>query len=242
MINFYDLEKRCKKVQQKKIQKLIIYFLIGMSILGIILFFITKQNKFTKNKIEIQKPAIKVEKKIKKSKPIETIKLPEQKVLKQKKVIKIEKKVNNSNNLTKKTTTKPIPIINYSIEIDNIKEVNFSVSKPIEVKKKQEKNITLQTTTQTRKKESLSLKTKVLTFEKAKNSALLYYKNGNYKETIKWCKIASALNNENEEIWKLYSLSLERMGNTKKAIKVLKTYLKYKDSTELKLILERLEK
>jgi len=242
MINFYDLEKRCKKVQQKKIQKLIIYFLIGMSILGIILFFITKQNKFTKNKIEIQKPAIKVEKKIKKSKPIETIKLPEQKVLKQEKVIKIEKKVNNSNNLTKKTTTKPIPIINYSIEIDNIKEVNFSVSKPIEVKKKQEKNITLQTTTQTRKKESLSLKTKVLTFEKAKNSALLYYKNGNYKETIKWCKIASALNNENEEIWKLYSLSLERMGNTKKAIKVLKTYLKYKDSTELKLILERLEK
>ena len=102
MVNFYDLEKRCKKLQQKKIQKLIIYFFIGVSILGIILFFITKQNKFTKNKIEKQKPAIKVEKKIKKSKPIEKIKVPEQKVLKQKKVIKFEKKVNNSNNLTKK--------------------------------------------------------------------------------------------------------------------------------------------
>jgi len=176
MINFYELEKRCKKLQQKRLKKRILIILLLVVVVSLVSWFFINQTNKHQEKKELKKEQ-------------------------------------------NKTIKRKIPVIHYSLNLQNIKEVNLSA--------KVEKN---------------TLKTKNLTFDEALNSANLYYKNGNYTETIKWCKIASSLNNENEEVWKLYSLSLERLGNRTKAIKVLKTYLKYKKSTELKLILERLEK
>jgi len=81
-----------------------------------------------------------------------------------------------------------------------------------------------------------------ISFKKALKLAKLYYNNGNYQNSIKWCKIASKLDNTNEKVWKLYALNLEKIGQKKKAIKVIKTYLQYRDSLDLKYLLKRLEK
>ena len=210
--------------------------------------FINQINKQEHKKV-INKLKIEKIKKIKKIDKIEKIekKIKEEKSEKVKKIKKIEKlkQVKKEENKTiNKTIKQEIPLITYTLNLDNIKEVNLSLKSKENNKTLTEEKEKNRIKTTNRKKEDykLLIKTKNLTFDEALNSANLYYQNGNYKETIKWCKIASSLNNENEEVWKLYSLSLERLGNREKAIKVLKTYLKYKNSTELKLILERLEK
>jgi len=240
MINFYELEKRCKKLQQKRLKKRILIVLLLVIVVGMVSWlFINQINKHQEKK-EIKKEHKKVIKtaEIKKTEKIEKIekKIKEEKSEKVKKIEKIEKpkQLKKEEN---KTIKQEIPIISYTLNLNNIKEVNLSI-KQVQVLQGKENNKTVTK----EEKNPNSIKTKNLTFDEALNSANLYYKNGNYKETIKWCKIASSLNNENEEVWKLYSLSLERLGNRNKAIKVLKTYLKYKNSTELKLILERLEK
>ena len=246
MINFYELEKRCKKLQQKRLKKrILIVSLLVVVVAMISWLFINPTNKHQEKK-EVKKEHKKV---IKKAEKIEK-KIKKEKSEKVKKIKKIEKpkQVKKEENKTiNKTIKQEIPLITYTLNLNNIKEVNLSTKQVLKRKEdnqtvtKEEKN-PIKTTDTKKEDYKLLIKTKNLTFDEALNSANLYYKNGNYKETIKWCKIASSLNNENEEVWKLYSLSLERLGNREKAIKVLKTYLKYKNSTELKLILERLEK
>ena len=244
MINFYELEKRCKKLQQKRLKKRILIVLLLVVVVAIISWLFINQTTKHQEKKEVKKEHKKVIKteKIEKTEKTEK-KIKEEKSEKVEKIKKIEKpkQIKKEENKTiNKTIKQEIPIISYTLNLNNIKEVNLSTKQLLKGKEnnKKENNKTVIK----EEKNSNSIKTKNLTFDEALNSANLYYQNGNYKETIKWCKIASSLNNENEEVWKLYSLSLERLGNREKAIKVLKTYLKYKNSTELKLILERLEK
>jgi len=144
-------------------------------------------------------------------------------------VTKVSKIIKVKEEITKEET--PIPILTL--------DINFS-------------NLVLSTPTTSITKKRVVVKRKVtkvvkhnlvdtITFKKAFSLAKTYFENGEYQDSLKWCKIASKLDNENPKIWKLYALNLEQLGDKERAIKVLETYLKHKNSIELKYILERMK-
>ena len=138
--------------------------------------------------------------------------------LKQEKVEKNKKDI--------KKIVKKIPVLSLQIDMNNLNSSNSTT--------KQSKPLTQGCVT--------SIKTEEIKFDKALDLAQLYFDTKDYENSIKWCKIASKLNNKDERVWKLYALNLDRIGDTEKAIHILKTYLKYKNSLDLQYLLQRLEK
>lgn len=191
MVDFFELEKRCKKIRQKKIFKIVViifFVIIAVSLICV--------NTLTPKKIDKNTSYPKA-------------------------IAKIDKNI-----------SRPIPILKIDIDFNNIPTTSSSIPPKKVIKKEQNKTII---------KEKLSiLQSEALTFTKALKLAQLYYNNGDYQNSIKWCKLASKIDNNDERIWKLYALNLEKIGQKDKAIKVLKTYLKYKNSIELKYLLQRL--
>ena len=225
MDEFLELEKKCKKLKAKK---LIIYIglvlILTILIIGLYLFFKPSKPKKIEKTIP-KKIEKKVNQKIKKT-PKEinkTIKIIKPKI---KKVEPIKPQPKEHKEI--KIIKKPTKIPQWKVEF-NLDEINLTTPKPI-IKKP--------ITQQSQK----VFKTQTISFDKALKLAKFYYNNEEYQDSMKWCKIASNIDNTNEEIWKLYALNLEKLNQKQKAIEVLKTYLKYKDSIELKLILKRLEK
>lgn len=133
----------------------------------------------------------------------------------------------------KKVIHKSKPIIKQPKPISQPKKIEKPKPKPIPQPKKVVKTI---------QKPKSILQDETISFDKAIKLAQLYYNNADYENSIKWCKMASKIDNNDEQVWKLYALNLEKIGQKQKSIKVLKTYLKYKPSLELKYLLERLEK
>jgi len=242
MDNFFILEKKCKKLQQKKFLKI-----IGVSgvIIGVLVsgyyFFIpkntTKPHKIVKNTQKHSKPTPQKAKQpipkshkptnlttsqVKPQKIEKKIEKPKENISKTKKTPKIQK----PQKIEKPKVKKDIPILDIDVDLDSIPSSTNTTKKPI-IKQTIKKPI---------------LKTENITFTKAIKLAKLYYNNGDYQNSIKWAKIASSIDNDDERVWKYYALSLEKLGKKAKAIYILKTYLKYKNSIELKYILQRLEK
>jgi tetratricopeptide (TPR) repeat protein len=93
---------------------------------------------------------------------------------------------------------------------------------------------------QNKKRDSKILQTTPVSFEKAMKLIVLYYENGDYENSMKWCKIASKIDNYNENVWYYYALNLEKVGKKEKAIQVLTTYLKYQNSKKIRFLLQRL--
>jgi len=209
MTDFFELEKRCKKLKQKQLLKYSIYLiLIFLLIIGV-LFYIQNKPKPTPIKIEHKKPIqIKKIKEINKTKP----------------KVKIKAKTEINKTIE--------PMLNVDIDLNKIDNISIAPNKKI----KKEIN---KTKPKVEVKKPI-LQEETISFEKAIKLAEIYYNNADYKNSIKWCKIASKIDNTNEKVWKLYALNLEKTGQTDKAIKILKTYLQYKDSIELRYILKRL--
>ena len=239
MDNFFELEKKCKKLKRKKFIKISIYIvLIIITIIALLQLY--KKPKITTK--HIQNQTIDIKTKIKKSekKPKET-----NKSLQINNSIEINKSNSIEINKSKKITTKE------KTSIKHTKEINKSIKKSINIPTlsiqldltsiKSQKPKTQNKKLQKLKKENKPLfKSENISFLKAIQLAKTYYDNEDYKNAIKWCKIASNIDNEDERVWKYYALSLEKIGQKQKAIKILKTYLKYKNSIELKYILQRL--
>jgi len=214
MIDFFELEKKCKTLQTKKIIKYSTIILIPILLLITIIFY-------TQTKTSQPKQIIKKEHKkttIKQTKPI-TKPQPKKPILQQKKQI-IEHTLD--------------------IDIDLNKIKNITPNKP----KKENKKTTIKQTKSITKPQSKKpiLQQETISFAKAIKLAEIYYNNSDYKNSMKWCKLASKIDNNNEKVWKLYALNLEKTNQKEKAIKILKTYLKYKDSIELRYLLQRLTK
>jgi len=159
------------------------------------------------------------------TKPKVIVKIKEKNITK---IVVKKVKVFIEKNITKPTP--PAPTLDVDIDLNKIKEINNSKPK---IKQK--------TNTQPIKKQTSVIQNETITFHKALTLAKKYYENGDYQSSIKWCKLASKIDNNDERVWKLYALNLEKTGQKEKAIKVLKTYLKYKNSLELKYLLQRLE-
>jgi len=209
MPDFYELERKYKKLQAKKILKILLLVLFGVFILGLIVGFMKYQPKLFNS----QPPKTKV-------------------IIKEKNITKVVvKKIYVEKNITK-------PEQNLSIDID-FNDIKNIKPKPKKISPKIKHIIKKQPHTKTT---IVDVKSEVITFKKAMVLANEYYDIGEYQNSIKWCKIAAKIDNENEKVWKLYALNLYKIGNTQKAIEILKTYLKYRDSQELRYLLQRFEK
>ena len=247
MDNFFTLEKKCKQLRKKKLLKVIGYiFIIILIVIG---GFFAYQYFNTKNhskKIETNiKPKIT---KIISKKDINKTKIIQPKPTQKKdinntkiktKIISTKKEVNKTKTMQskQKKEIKKVPILEVKIDFNKIiepKEKKLPL-KPVKNTIKQKKEIK-------KLKPKKIIKNEDISFEKAFKLATLYYNNGDYQNSMKWCKMASKIDSQNPAIWKLYALNLDKIGQTKKAIEVLQTYLKYKDSLELRYLLQRLKK
>lgn len=65
-----------------------------------------------------------------------------------------------------------------------------------------------------------------------------YYKEKNYKASLKWAKQANNLDRKKRQSWILYAKSLYALGEKEKAIKVLKLYKHFSSSREVDRILQ----
>ena len=256
MVDFFELEKRCKKIRQKKIFKIVVIIFFVIIAVSLICVNTLTPKKIDKNtsypkaiaKIDkntsYPKATAKIDKNISYPKaiakidkntsyPKATAKI-DKNISYPKAIAKIDKNTSHPKAIAKidKNISRPIPILKIDIDFNNIPTTSSSIPPKKVIKKEQNKTII---------KEKLSiLQSEALTFTKALKLAQLYYNNGDYQNSIKWCKLASKIDNNDERIWKLYALNLEKIGQKDKAIKVLKTYLKYKNSIELKYLLQRL--
>jgi len=66
-----------------------------------------------------------------------------------------------------------------------------------------------------------------------------YYDQKEYKKSLFWAKKANHLNRKKRQSWILYARSLYALGDTEKAIKILKLYKHFSTSKEVDRILEK---
>jgi len=236
MINFYELEKKCKA---KKIKRVL--FFVGIAVGSVVfigvawylfLWFTKKEPQTTHHN----------------NKPIKAREITQQKVVKERvekenitqneKVTEV-KKVIEVKDVTKVKKVEEIPYITYDlgfIESNNISNhknhKKQHIQKSTKIKKEKIEN---------KKETKINLQTQALTLQVAIGNIKNYYKIGDYKNAIKWCKIASRIDNTNEDVWVYYALSLYKTGQKDKAKDVLNTYLKYKDSKRVRNILKGLK-
>jgi len=228
MNNFLELENKCKKLKRKQIIKFIIIIFVTITIILGITLSLKEKPKYKKIELNNTKKEIIITKKHKVQKdnivpPMMEIQFDLNKI----------KDMSNIKNKDKKEIT-------HNKKIENKSTKNKSTKN--KEKNKEKKEITHNKKIENKQKNKILVEQKTITFEKALNIAKKAFHKHNYQKSMKWCKIASKLDNEKAEIWKLYALNLLKLNQKDKAIIVLKTYLKYKKSTEIENLLKRLEK
>ena len=138
-------------------------------------------------------------------------------------VIKKEnKRVKNKHTKKIKKDIKYLPLIDL-----NIKEVNVNVtSNNKKVSKKENNN-------------SLIIKTEKLpSFNTCIELSKEYFKNKDYKDALKWAKLANLQNKKNPLSWIIAAKSLYQLGKKKEAIKLLKIYNSYYNNKEIEKLLK----
>ena len=138
-------------------------------------------------------------------------------------VIKKEnKRVKNKHTKKIKKDIRYLPLIDL-----NIKEVNVNVtSNNKKVSKKENNN-------------SLIIKTEKLpSFNTCIELSKEYFKNKDYKDALKWAKLANLQNKKNPLSWIIAAKSLYQLGKKKEAIKLLKIYNSYYNNKEIEKLLK----
>jgi len=227
MINFYELEKKCKKKKLKLILK-VAGIISSIAILsGIVFLFLLYRHNHKNTEAKIIQNNIE-------KKTIEVVKHPHTEIKKvEQKVIKVVKVVKEKPKIPEITYMLDLGNISVTNEPKSIKRIKKSVIKKPEIKKEKKP--------EPEKVNTPVLTTSSLTLQTALFKIKNFYDNGDFDNTIKWCKLASKIDNKNEDIWSYYALSLYKTGQKNKAIEVLKTYLKYKKSQKIEKILKRLK-
>jgi tetratricopeptide (TPR) repeat protein len=238
MNNFFELEKKCKKYYQKK--TIILYsFLFILAILIITFLYLFSDEK-VENRV------------IKEPKKEETKSLNQEVKNVNKKSNIVEKNVSKKLETKKEIVLKEdevIPTLEAKINLDMIefnknvlpntkKTINKETNKTVVEVNQTEINKTIKT----EKPKRVIITTKELpSFTTSFKLMNLYFKDGDYEKSKEWAVKASKIEPQNEEIWRVYALSLYKLNKKDKAIKVLKTYLQYKKSTKIEQTLKLIE-
>lgn len=88
-------------------------------------------------------------------------------------------------------------------------------------------------------KELENLFEKRKTYDLAVKISQKYFNRKDFKNSLKWAKIANSINNEDEKSWILYSKSLYNLGDKKSATEILKVFLQYESSQNATKLLEK---
>jgi len=123
------------------------------------------------------------------------------------------------------------------IDLNVTEPQNESVKKP----KKQQKKSKETSPVKEKKESSFIMSAKTLpSYNTCIALAEKYYKQGDYKEALKWAKNANVQNNKKPESWILSAKSLYKLGKRKEAIKVLKIYYNYRKDEKVKKLMGEL--
>jgi tetratricopeptide (TPR) repeat protein len=213
-MTFFELERECKKRKIKRI----FYFVIFILISAFVVFLIVMKL--------INKPKLHRENKIVNKKEINQTKVVhKQKIKKEQKINKVKevKKVKKDKNITSKPQKLLKPIIYLDIQ-DSEKIIKNN-------KKKKEINIS---------KSILNVST-LPSFETSIKLAQEYFKEGDYKNALKWAKNANIQNKKDPRSWIIVAKSLYKLGEKDKAIKVLQIYFDYTRDKKILKIIERIK-
>lgn len=224
---FEELERRCKKIKDKKIIKFIIFTLFLALLVAVSYWAVVKYPKLdntvkTKNTTPVKKVISKTEKST--SKP--TLKLEP--------VIKIPKVTTKPHIQKKKETVQ---------KKEKQKAQNLPKKPKTTVKKEVIKPI-LKIVTQNADKETVLLKNYSINkdFSSALKLAKYYFKQKDYKKALYWAKNANKLDSTKDDSWIVYAKSKYALGKEEDAIESLKTFLSIFYSKRATELLNRYEK
>jgi tetratricopeptide (TPR) repeat protein len=213
-MTFFELERECKKRKIKRI----FYFVIFILILAFVVFLIVTKL--------INKPKLHRENKIVNKKEINQTKVVhKQKIKKEQKINKVKevKKVKKDKNITSKPQKILKPIIYLDIQ-DSEKIIKNN-------KKKKEINTS----------KSILNVSNLPSFETSIKLAQEYFKEGDYKNALKWAKNANIQNKKDPRSWIIVSTSLYKLGKKNQAIKILQIYFNFTGNKKLLKIIERMK-
>ena len=241
-MTFLELEKKCKKRRLLRIIRVFFLFLILLALVYFSYIF------FSKNK-ELKKYVIKE-------------KVEEKSVLTNKKINYInEKVIENNISKNKVVNSKQTPTLklfldfNISEENKTKKDIKNRQNIKKEIKNGQSLKKDLKKSKNINKEQSYkkNIKTTESNFTKSFIKTILlpsfdtcillankYYKEGNYKEALKWAKNANIQDNKKAISWILSAKILNKMGKKKEAIELLKLYYNYNKDNQIKKLMEQL--
>jgi len=153
-----------------------------------------------------------------------------------------EKKVSKNKKITsnKKEDIKEVPTLKLFLDFNITSNKN-------EIKKATKNEKVIKNSTKVKKEVNKEQVTKPLiktttlpSFDTCILLANKYYKQGNYKEALKWAKNANIKNNKKAISWILSAKILNKMGKKEEAINLLKIYYNYNKDKKVKELMEQL--
>jgi hypothetical protein len=224
MNNFFELEKKCKKYhRQKLIPIYILFLLILVSI--VVLYFLFSNKKAESKKNTLDKNVTHI-------------------VLKKKISNKVIKKENNKTNkkvvFKEEYISKKIPTLKVELDLNGINDDNYSITQKL-LPKQIKQPIQIEVKPKEAEPKKLIITKELPSFEKSFALMNLYFNDRNYVKAKKWAISASKVKPYNEDVWNIYALSLYYLHKKQKAIEVLESYLKYKNSKKLENTLKKIK-
>lgn len=146
-------------------------------------------------------------------------------------VNKIKKKeIKRKQKIQKPQNTKLLPLIDL--------ELNERIKRTVKIKK--EKSVkTKKEKTNTEQKDILQ-SSNIPSFKTCINLAKKYFEMQDYKNALKWAKLANIQNKKNPASWILSAKALYKQGKKEEALKLLKIYNTYYNNNEIKKLIKEI--
>lgn len=261
-----ELERKWKKYRFKKYFKIIASLFFAIFLIFLISFFAQNsnkessysiQNKINKQKIHLDK---KIEHNISNKNLTKISKKSNKKIIAKNKIVKKETNASlatNSKKHLKKNVSFLTPDYDFEEKLDKIKS-SLKEKKRIHnkkhIKNKREQNINEIVSTKMDSKIIIKkssnknfINSLIKKFESGKDPKIAiflskhYYKEKQYRNSLKWAINANEIDSNNEDSWILFAKSSVKLGKKEDAIKALKIYLSNHVSFKAKVLLDKIE-
>jgi len=211
-MTFLELEKKCKKRKFFKFFKAVVFLFLVVFTVSVYFYkkFHYKNSAVTTNKTEKKKKLA-----------VKQINIRQKK---EEKNLSAEKKLSKNNE-----------------KLCLIIDLNVSELQKKKIEKQQKQVQKFNKILPEKKKSAFIITAKALpSYKTCMALAEKYYKEGDYKEALKWAKNANVQNNKKPESWMLSAKSLYKLGKKEEALKVLKIYYNYRKDEKIKKLMGEL--